>query len=124
MNTNASIMRRLLFVPLVAAVLFAGLSGLTPAEASAQTRSFEEGPVVRRMLLFRSNKLELAPSLGVAFGNVYQRELFLSVLGRYHLTNSFALGLNVSLGPVALNTPIAGNLEEIEPENADRGRGR
>jgi outer membrane beta-barrel protein len=87
-------------------------------QAVAQSRSLFEGPVVRRQLLFRSSKLEVSPALGMALGGVYQREVMVGLTGRYHLTNSFAAGLNVHVSPIALNSSLVDNLATTSPEVA------
>ncbi len=92
------------------------------ADVAAQSRSLQSGPVVRRQLLYRSDRLELAPSIGTSIAPVYQRTLFLSVAARYHLTNAFALGVNANLGGVNLNTSIARNYDEISGEIAGSER--
>lgn len=91
------------------------LTMVVPAIAEAQTRSLQEGPVVRRQLLYRSARFELTPAIGAAIGPVYQRELFLAITGRYHLNNSLALGLNANAGLLSLNTSIANNYETADP---------
>lgn len=83
--------------------------------AEAQTRSLQEGPVVRRQLLYRSARFEIAPALGASIGPVYQRDLLLSVTARYHINNSLAVGLNAAGGLLTLNTSIANNYEEADP---------
>lgn len=99
-----------LLVALVAGVLALSVFA---ADATAQSRSFQSGPVVRRQLLFRSDRMELAPTLGSSIAPVYQRTLFLAVAARYHLTNSFSLGVNANLGALSVNTSIARNYEDI-----------
>jgi len=86
-----------------------------PAPAEAQSRSSLDGPSVRRQLLFRSSRLEVAPAVGAAFGRLYQRELMLAVTGRYHLTNSFSVGLNANAGLLGMDTSIASNYEAADP---------
>lgn len=87
--------------------------------ASAQTRSLEEGPVVRRQLLYRSSRLEVTPSLGHSLNDPYRRTLFLDAALNYHLTNIFSLGLNLAWGALSYNTNI---LDEIEATNPGRAR--
>jgi outer membrane beta-barrel protein len=84
--------------------------------ASAQNRSLYEGPVVRRELLYRSSKLEIAPALGVAFGGIYEREIMVGAAFRYHLTNSFSVGLNANFAPVSLDSSLTNNLATANPE--------
>ena len=85
--------------------------------ASAQNRSLYEGPVVRRELLYRSSKLEIAPALGVAFGGIYEREIMVGAAFRYHLTNSFSVGLNANFAPATIpTTTISVSVpESVEP---------
>ena len=96
--------------------------GLFHADARAQSRSLQSGPVVRRQLLFRSDRLEVSPMLASSVAPVYRRTIFLSVAGRYHLTNSFSLGLNANLGGLNMNTSIARNYEDANAEVAGSQR--
>ena len=96
---------------LTAFVVFLAV-GIFHADAQAQSRSLQSGPVVRRQLLFRSDRLEVSPMLASSIAPVYQRTIFLSLAGRYHLTNSFSLGLNANLGGLNMNTSIARNYDD------------
>lgn len=92
-----------------------GLCVLFALEPAAQAqRSLEEGPIVRRQLLFRSNRIEVAPALGHTLNDPYRRTLYLNVAGNYHLTNEFSLGLNLGWGALHYNTNL---LDEIESAN-------
>jgi outer membrane beta-barrel protein len=84
--------------------------------AAAQNRSLYEGPVVRRELLYRSSKVEIAPALGFAFGGIYEREIMVGAAFRYHLTNSFSVGLNANFTPVSLDSSLTNNLATANPE--------
>lgn len=94
------------------------LLGLT-APAFAQTRSLEEGPIVRRQLLYRSDRLEVQPALGHTLNDPYRRTLFLDVAANYHLTNTFSLGLDLGWGAIHYNSSL---LDEIEAANPARAR--
>ncbi len=113
---------RTLVRAIFAALVLGTLLSAAPSLAVAQSRSLQTGPVVRRQLLYRSDRFELAPSLGMALGSVYQPTAILTVGGRYHQTNSFALGLNVNLGLLNLDTSIASNFEEIALDEAASDR--
>jgi outer membrane beta-barrel protein len=106
---SQNLWRSLLKVLLLAVVF-------VPEFAAAQERSLSEGPVVRRQLLFRSSKVEIAPALGLSLGGVYQRDVLVGAAIRYHLTNSFSAGLNVAVSPIALDTSLASNLATASPE--------
>ncbi|MBN1945044.1 MAG: outer membrane beta-barrel domain-containing protein [Bradymonadales bacterium] len=81
----------------------------------AQGRSLEEGPIVRRQLLFRSNRVEIAPSLGHTLNDSYRRTLYLNVAANYHLTNTFSLGVNVGWGALHYNTNLMDEIEASSP---------
>ena len=111
MNTKHSRKQSGLFLVLLTfSAVILGVASL----ATAQTRSFAEGPVVRRLRLYRSNKVELTPSIATTFGPVFRREALVGVSGRYHLTNAFSLGLTAR-GGVGMNGPVMRNLEENTP---------
>lgn len=102
----------------VALSVVAGGIVVAPGEAAAQSRSFEEGPAVRRVLLFRSDRFEVTPSLGMSLGDVYEQSVYLGASGDYHLTNVFSIGVNAMYAPVAFRTPLYNNFREIEPDRA------
>jgi len=101
---------------LVVSTVFVTHAVVAPSTSVAQSRSFAEGPVVRRQLLYRSSRLELTPALGVAFGRTYQREIFVGVTGRYHLTNAFAAGVNVQFAGLVMDTSVARNFADSNPQ--------
>ena len=103
----------------LAAVVALGALSLAPSfatEASAQSRSFSEGPPIRRQLLYRSSKLELLPSVGAMFGNSYQTPLYVGLTTRYHLTNSVAIGVDLNGSPYAVNRRYLRDLEDRDPQ--------
>lgn len=102
-----------LFTTLLASLLLVG----APTTAHAQSRSFEEGPVVRRQLLFRSSRFEVTPSLGTALAPIYQREIFVGASARYFLNNSFGIGANLNVG-LPLDTSLAENYRIADPIRA------
>lgn len=96
------------------AVVGAVLCLLTVAEeASAQVRraSLEEGPPVRRKLLYRSSRFELMPAFGVTLNDTFKRNLMVGVDANYYLTNEFGLGVSGAFGAAALNTDL---LDQIQ----------
>lgn len=115
-------MRPVLSVSLVGLVV--GLAVLSvgtfavPGEAVAQSRGFEDGPAVRRVLLFRSDRFEVTPSLGMSLGDVYEQSVYLGASGDYHLTNVFSIGLNAMYAPIAFRTPLYNNFRDLEPDRA------
>lgn len=97
---------------LPAVMLFVAIGGWS-TEVVAQSRSLQSGPAVRRQLLFRSDRVELSPSVGFAIGGVYKRPMLLGASVRYHLTNSVSLGLNANVGLFAFDTQITNDFETL-----------
>lgn len=93
-----------------------------PALAQAQTRSMQSGSAVRRQLLYRSDRVELTPAIGMGIGSVYRRTAYGGLSVRYHLTNNVALGLNTQLGALHFNTSIANDFETQAREFAPSAR--
>jgi outer membrane beta-barrel protein len=91
------------------------LVGLAASPALAQVRSLEEGPIVRRQLLFRSDRLEVAPGIGHTLNDPYRRTLFIEASLNYHLTNVFSLGLTAGWGAINYNTNVLDNIESANP---------
>lgn len=109
MRRRTSILCSLLALSLV--------SGLA-SSAVAQERSLDEGPIVRRQLLYRSDRLELAPSIGHTLNDPYLRHLFVNLGINYHLTNTFSLGLTAGWGGIQYNSNILDEIEATQPSIA------
>lgn len=92
------------------------LSLMAPGIASAQSRSLEDGPAIRRQLLHRSAKLELQPGVSAMFGNAYQIPLYGNLTVRYHLSNRVSVGADLNGSPWALDRAIVRNLRDNDPQ--------
>jgi outer membrane beta-barrel protein len=88
--------------------------------AFAQRRSLEEGPVVRRQLLYRSDRIELEPAIGHTMNDPYRRTLYLHLGTNYHLTNDFSVGLNLAFGAIHYNSNLLDGVEAANPSVARR----
>jgi outer membrane beta-barrel protein len=110
---------------LTAVVLaFVTAAGLLPAVAFAERpTSLEEGPIVRRKLLFRSSRFELVPRLGFTLNDAYKRNLMVGLDANYHLTNHFSLGASVGYGVLASNTDLLDQINTaVDPVVLDQLR--
>lgn len=87
-----------------------------PGLASAQSRSLEDGPPIRRQLLHRSAKLELQPGVSAMFGNAYQIPLYGNLTVRYHLSNRVSVGVDLNGSPWALDRAVVRNLRDNDPQ--------
>ena len=94
-----------------------------PTTVFAQTRSLEEGPIIRRQLLFRSDRVEIEPGLAHSLNDPYRRTLFLNAGFNYHLTNAFSLGLTVGWGALNYNSNILDNIEASADPQVSRSLG-
>ena len=93
-----------------------------PLEAVADRRaSLEEGPIVRRKLLFRSNRFELSPSLGSTMNDAYKRNYLVGIDANYHLTNHFGLGASGAFGVLTANTDLLNQVNETVDEHISNG---
>lgn len=103
---------------LIVAALVLSTVSLGSTEALAQSRSLTDGPPVRRQLLHRSSKLELAPGIAAMFGNGFQTPLYLNLGVRYHLSNSVSLGVDLNGSPIAVDRRVVRELDDIDPQAA------
>lgn len=100
----------------LAFVTAAGLLAVPAIAFAERQTSLEEGPIVRRKVLFRSSRFELAPRLGFTMNDAYKRNLLVGVDANYHLTNHFALGANFGYGVLASNTDLLDQVNsEVDP---------
>jgi outer membrane beta-barrel protein len=87
-------------------------------ELVAAEDSLEDGPVVRRKLLYRSTRFEVAPRIGFTMNDAHMRNALVGADALYHLTNAFGLGMGVSVGALQWNTTLGDNVvATLEREN-------
>lgn len=98
------------------AVVFLILAAFAPLAVSQS--SLDEGPIVRRQLLYRSDRFEVNPAIGHTLNDTYRRALFLDVGANYHLTNTFSLGVNVGWGALQYNSGLLSDIETTNPSAA------
>lgn len=76
----------------------------------------ESSQVVRRKLLFRSTRMEVAPLVGFTLADPFNRNILAGANASFHLTNEFGIGATFAYGVAspqtslgeALNDPAAG----------------
>lgn len=89
------------------------MSTQTAWTQSEDTLMYEEGPIVRRKLLFRSTRFEAHPHLGVSVNDAFRRNILGGINLNYHLTNNFALGGSFAYGVVHVDTDLASNVTSV-----------
>lgn len=104
----------------VCAAVILGILVADVQEVQAQRRaSLEEGPIVRRQLLYRSSRFELQPRIGATLNDSYLRNVLVGVDANYYLTNQFGLGVGGYFSAVKLNTDLLDQLEATTDAAAD-----
>jgi len=94
---------------LAAATLFASMPVLA-ANIAGPRRSaldrLEEGDAIRRRMLLRGGRFEVAPTVGFTLNDAFKRNILFGANLNYHVTDNFALGVN-AMGGFALDTGLA-----------------
>lgn len=95
---------------LMAAV--AVLTVLAPsAEAFAQDEAVtDEGPIVRRKVLYRSTRVEFSPMAGMTLNDAFRRNIIAGAGIQYHLTNEFGIGVSGGYGLLHPETDLSQNI--------------
>ena len=76
----------------------------------------EGGSVVRRKLLFRSTRFEVAPLVGFTLADPFNRNILAGANVSFHLTNSFGIGATFGYGVTSLSTDLRNNIDAVVPE--------
>jgi outer membrane beta-barrel protein len=90
---------------------------MTQTAAAQRRASLDEGPIVRRKLLFRSSRFEVSPRVGFTLGDSYKRNLLAGMDLNYYLTNEFGLGATGYFGAVQFDTDLLEQVNAtVDPE--------
>lgn len=81
------------------------------ADPDQEIASLESGPIVRRILLRRSGRLEVQPMLAFSVNDAYIRNVMPGVGLSYFFNNTFGLGGTFNVGAVQMDTSLRQNLE-------------
>lgn len=124
MTMHLTRVARLLLLLLAATtfvVVDAGDAVAQDDEAAAETAR-ESGPIVRRKLLYRSTRTEVAPVVGMTLADAFLRNGLVGANLSYHLTNEFSFGVTGAYGVLQMETNLHENLQarlEDEPRLED-----
>ncbi|MFB6262963.1 MAG: outer membrane beta-barrel domain-containing protein [Bradymonadaceae bacterium] len=95
----------------------------TAASAADQESPLAGEQSVRRKLLYRSTRFEVAPMFGITMGDAYLRDGVVGATGTYWLTNEIGLTLTAGYGLFHAETDLAKNtkkkLEERAPDKLE-----
>lgn len=83
---------------------------LAPSTAMAEDDATSDGPIVRRKVLYRSTRFEVAPQIGLTFNDAFRRNYTAGAALQYHLTNEFGIGLSGGFGVIHSNTDLSNNI--------------
>lgn len=81
------------------------------AAAKSKQTAYDSGPSVRRKLLYRSTRLEIAPLLSFTLNDAFVHNGLVGANINYHLTNEFGLGINASYGLIHMNSGLSDNVK-------------
>lgn len=98
--------------------LEASASEETPKGPQASATQ-QGGPVVRRLLLYRSTRFELAPHVGFTLADTYTRNLFVGGTGTFHLTNSIGIGVSGGYAPLHPETSLRRNVADARGSDTE-----
>lgn len=90
----------------------------TVVMAQKSEANVSSGDMVRRKLLYRSTRFEIAPQMGMTIADAYRRNMLAGVAASYHLTNSFSLAGTGNFGVLQFDTDLSDNLTQtLEARN-------
>ena len=111
MTAQSSLSKRLC----AALTLFMALTAVSStsfAEVEADGGLAEDGPAVRRKLLYRSTRLEVAPLVGITLADAYNRNVIVGANVGFHLTNELSISATGGYGLAQSGTSLRDNIEE------------
>ncbi len=109
----------------LALALLGAVTVLAPSVAFAETEveTHEDGPVVRRKILYRSTRVEITPMASATLNDAFRRNVMAGLGLNYHLTNEFGIGASFGYGVLHPETDLSKNvaltLEESNPGALD-----
>ena len=93
---------------LAAIVVLVPVGELAAAEDKAVS---DDGPIVRRKVLYRSTRVEIAPAAGMTLNDAFRRNIVAGAGFNYHLTNEFGIGVSGGYGVLHPSTDLANNIQ-------------
>lgn len=97
---------------LILLMAISAVSSLSFAEGEADGGLAEDGPAVRRKLLYRSTRLEVAPLVGMTLADAYNRNVIVGANIGFHLTNELSISATAGYGLAQSSTSLRDNVEE------------
>lgn len=80
----------------------------------------EDGDAIRRRMLLRGGRFEIAPAVGFTLNDPFRRTVLYGVQINYHISDSFALGGTV-FGGYGMSTDLTDRIESERPDRAKSG---
>ncbi|MCA9527782.1 MAG: outer membrane beta-barrel domain-containing protein [Myxococcales bacterium] len=116
-------MRSRLLIPIaLAALLVPVLAQAANIQGPRRTalERLEEGDAIRRRLILRGGRFELAPAVGFTLNDPFTRNLLYGAQITYHVSDSFGIGVT-GFGAYGFNSDLADRIESERPERAKQG---
>lgn len=102
--------RRAIIMMMTCATVFSTLSLAPTMVAAEEDSAVSQGDIVRRKLLYRSTRFEVAPTIGFTLADSFRRNMLVGANLSYHLTNEWSLGVSGGYGVLQLETELSDNI--------------
>lgn len=111
-----------LWIGILAALTLLASTPTLAANIAGPRRSalerLEEGDAIRRRMLLRGGRFEIAPTVGFTLNDAFKRNILFGANLGYHITDTFALGVT-AMGGVAFDTSLAEDVISLREERAE-----
>lgn len=116
-KTTKNTMRRLLVGLTAGMALFAASEKSAQAQEIQLTGPLAGAPAVRKLRLYREDRIEVAPAVSFTLLDEYKRTILVGARVNYNFTDWFAAGLWGGFGALQLDTALT---ERVQDVNAAR----
>lgn len=100
-------------------VLFGLVVLAAPPVLAQKTNPLDGQPEVRRRLMLRDSRFELAPQVGFAINRDFYHTILFGLKAEYHISDWISVGANFGYGAVNVRTGLADNILGQLPDNYD-----
>lgn len=103
---------RRILVATMSCFMALAMVAVEPSDAFAEDAAVSQGDIVRRKLLYRSTRFEVAPTIGFTLADSFRRNMLIGANLAYHLTNEWSLGVSGGYGLLQLETDLSNNIAD------------
>ena len=100
-------------------VLFGLIVLAAPPVLAQKTNPLDGQPEVRRRLMLRDSRFEVAPQVGFAINRDFYHTILFGLKAEYHISDWISIGANFGYGAVNVRTGLADNILGQLPDSYD-----